>query len=95
VAGDFLGEGRDEAIAIDGDAKGGLNASEQFGDMQRGASLLEYVIGHVNLRPTFSWAECGGRFAMAKAADGAELSIERCFEYRENRILEIIRHGGS
>jgi hypothetical protein len=32
--------------------------------------------------------------ALAKAADGTELSIERCFEYGENRILEIIRHGG-
>src|SRR5674476_1596385 len=54
LAGDFLGEGRDEAFAIDGDAKGGLNACEQFGDMQRRASFLEYVIGHVHLRPTFS-----------------------------------------
>jgi hypothetical protein len=32
---------------------------------------------------------------MAKAADGAELSIERGFKYGENRILEIIRHGGA
>jgi hypothetical protein len=31
---------------------------------------------------------------MAKAADGAELSIERSFKYGEDRILEIIRHGG-
>src|ERR1035437_5763788 len=75
-------------------AKGGLNACEQFGDMQRGASFLEYVIGHVNLRPTFSGAGCGGRFALAKAADGAELSIERSFKVGEDRILEIIRHGG-
>jgi hypothetical protein len=31
--------------------------------------------------------------AAAEAANGAELSFERSFEYGEDGILEIIRHG--
>jgi hypothetical protein len=95
VAGDLFGEGRDQALAIDGDAKEGMDAGEQFGDMERGAGFLKYVIGHINLRPTFLGREGSGTgVALAKAADGAELSIERCFKYGEDGIFEIVVHEG-
>src|ERR1700676_3634659 len=53
VACDLLGEGRDEAFAIDGDAKGGVDAVEELGYVQRGAGLFKYVKGHIDLRQTF------------------------------------------
>jgi hypothetical protein len=49
VAGDLLGEGRNEAFAIDGDAELGLDAVEDEGDVEGSARLLEYVISHIDL----------------------------------------------
>jgi hypothetical protein len=57
LAGDFHGEGRDQALAVDGDAKGGPNASERFGDERRGAGFLEYVI---SVRPAAGRRTGGG-----------------------------------
>jgi hypothetical protein len=95
LAGDLLGEGRDEAFAIDGDAEGGVDPVEELGDVEGGAGLFEYVIGHVNLRQTFSGRRFGGRrVSLAEAADSTELSVERGFEYGQNGIFEIIVHGG-
>jgi hypothetical protein len=95
LAGDLLGEGRDEAFAIDGDAEGGVDTVEELGDVEGGAGLFEYVISHVNLRQTFSARRLGGsRVSLAEAADGAELSVERGFKYGQNGIFEIIVHGG-
>jgi hypothetical protein len=37
LAGDLLGEGRDEAFAIDGDAEGGVDTVEEVGDVEGGA----------------------------------------------------------
>jgi hypothetical protein len=95
LAGDLLSKGRDKAFAIDGDAKGGMDAVQELGDMKRGAGPLEYVMGHVNLRPTFHAGRFGRiRIPQAEAADGAELSFERGFKYGKNGILEIVVHGG-
>jgi hypothetical protein len=95
LAGNLLSKGRDQAFAIDGDAKGGMDAVQELGDMEGRAGLLEYVIGHVNLRPTFHTSRLGRvLFPLAEAADGAELSFERGFKYGENGILEIVIHGG-
>ena len=82
LAGDLFGEGRDEAFAIDGDAKGSVDAVQQLGDMEGGSRLLEYVISHINLRQTFSAAgrRCRG-VALAEAANGAQLGIEGGFKY--------------
>jgi hypothetical protein len=63
--------------------------------MERGAGLFEYVIGHVNLRPTFLTDRTGGlRVALAEAADGAELGLQRCFKYGEYGFLQIVVRGG-
>ena len=66
------------------------NSSEIGGS----ASPLEDVVRHVNLRQTRE-AACGGglRSATTAAADGTELSIERGFEYPQDKILEVIGHG--
>jgi hypothetical protein len=72
-----------------------MDTVQELGDMERGAGLLEYVIGHINLRPTFNAGRLGGiRIPQAEAADGAELSFERGFKYGKNGILEFIVHGG-
>jgi hypothetical protein len=62
--------------------------------MERSTGFPEYVIGHVHLGQTLA-APCRGvlGLAAAEAANGAELSFERSFEYGEDGILEIIRHG--
>jgi hypothetical protein len=49
TASDLFGEGRHETLPVDGDVKGGVDAGQQFGDMQRGSGSLEYVIRHVYL----------------------------------------------
>src|SRR6516225_5301305 len=67
------------------------NSSEIGGS----ASPLEDVVRHVNLRQTRE-AACGGGLRSATttaAADGRELSIERGFEYPQDKILEVIGHG--
>jgi len=95
MAGDLLSKRRDEALAIDGDAKGGMDAIQELGDMERGAGLLKYVIGHINLRPTFHAGRLGrNRIPLAETADGSELSFERGFKYSKNGILEVVVHGG-
>jgi hypothetical protein len=95
MAGDLLGEGRDEALAIDGDTEGSVDAVEELGDVEGGAGLFKYVKCHVHLRQTFAVSRRrGGRIALAEAADGAQLSFERSFKYGENGILEIVVHGG-
>jgi len=72
-----------------------LDADEEFGDVERGAGLLEYVIGHVNLRQTFITDGAGrARVSPAEAADGAELGIQRCFEYGQDGFFEVVVHGG-
>jgi hypothetical protein len=72
-----------------------VDAVEKFGDMERGAGFFEYVIGHIYLRQTFLTAGSGGiRASLTEAADGAELSIQRYFKYRENGFFEIVVHGG-
>jgi hypothetical protein len=82
LAGDLLGKGRDEAFAIHGDAKGSVDAVEQGGDVERGASLFKYVIGHVNLRPTCLVEGAGCDWvSLAQAAYSAELSFQGCFKY--------------
>jgi hypothetical protein len=59
-----------------------VDALEKFGDVEWGAGFLEYVIGHVYLRLTFLAAGPGGLGASStEAADGAELGIQRRFEY--------------
>jgi len=49
TTGDFFGERRDEALAVDGDMKGGTEAGQQFGDMERSMGFPEYVICHIHL----------------------------------------------
>jgi hypothetical protein len=94
-AGDFLGKRRDEAFAIHGDAKGGADAVEEFGYVERRWGLLEYVIGHINLRQTyFAGRTDHARVSVAEASDGAELGVQRCFKYGEDGFLKIVVHGG-
>jgi hypothetical protein len=95
LAGDLLGEGRDEAFAIDGDAKGGVDALQKLRDVEWGASLFKYVIGHVNLGQTFlgSGLRCWG-VRLAEAANGAKLGLQRGFKNGENGFFEIVVHGG-
>src|SRR5258708_962162 len=85
MSGDFLGEGRDEALAVDGDAKGGVDAVQQHGDVERGAGIFKYVMGHVNLGQTFlaSGSRLGFVF-LAEPSDGAQLGFESGFEYGQN-----------
>jgi len=52
AAGDLLGQGADEALAIDRDGEGGMDAGEEVGDVEGGAGLLEYVIRYIDLRQT-------------------------------------------
>src|SRR3989442_49232 len=52
AAGDFFGEGGDQAFAIDSHSKRSLNAGQEIGDVEGSAGLLKYVIGHINLRQT-------------------------------------------
>jgi hypothetical protein len=95
LAGDLLSEGRDQALAIDGDAKGGVDAVQQGGDVERGPGLLEYVIGHVNLRQTSATGRPRCRcVSLAEPADGAQLGLQRGFKYGQEGILEIVVHGG-
>jgi hypothetical protein len=76
AAGDLLGEGRDEALAIDLQTELGVDAVQDFGDMERGAGFLEYVVGHVHLRQTFTVAWFGGVIrALTETADGAQLCL--------------------
>ena len=92
---DLFAQGRDQTLAVDGEVNGGVDAtSQQFGDRQGSASPLEDVVRQVNLRQTRE-AACGGRLrsATTEAADGTELSIERGFEYPQDKILEVIGHG--
>jgi hypothetical protein len=47
-----------------------------------GAGLFEYVEGHVHLRQTFTATRLGRRWlALTKAADGAELRLQRGFKH--------------
>jgi hypothetical protein len=92
--GDLLGEGRDQAFAVHGDAKGGADAVEEFGDVERRWGLLEYVIGHINLRQTsFAGRTDHARVSVAEASDGAELGVQRCFKYGKDGFLKIVVHG--
>jgi hypothetical protein len=72
-----------------------MDAGQQLGDVQGGAGLPEYVVCHINLRQTLT-APCLGGLgrATAEAANGAQLSIERCFTYGKDRIFEIVGQGG-
>jgi len=95
LAGDFLGERRDETFAIDGDAEGSADALQEIGDVEGRAGLLEYVKCHVNLRQTFTARGTGGiRLPAAEAADSAELGLQRGLKYGKDRFLEIVVHGG-
>src|ERR1700733_7990549 len=56
---------------------------------------LEYVEGHVHLRQTLARARRGGGWlALTKAADRAELCLQRGFKYSKDEILDFIVHGG-
>jgi hypothetical protein len=94
AAGDLFGEGRDQAVAVDGEAELGVDAGEQVGDVQGGAGLLEYVESHVNLGQTFLARRTGGGCgSVAEAADGAQLGVEGGFKSGKDYILEVIIHG--
>jgi hypothetical protein len=59
-----------------------VNAIQEFGDVEWGAGLLKYVIGHLYLRKTFTRDGAGGApVSLTEAADGAELGVQGCFEY--------------
>ena len=95
MSGDFLGEGRDEAFAVDGDAKGGVDAVQQHGDVERGGGFFKYVIGHVNLGQTFLASGTRRSFVyLAEPSDSAQLGFERGFKYGENGFFELVVHGG-
>src|ERR1019366_7224057 len=70
--------GRDEAFAIDGDAKGGVDTVQELGDVERRAGLFKYVKGHINLRQTFAASRPSRRgVTLAEASHGAQLSVKR------------------
>jgi hypothetical protein len=74
-----------------------MDAGEEFGDMERRAGLFEYVECHIDLGQTFlevrARAGSVGR-ALTKAANRAQLCIQRSFVYGEQKIFEVIVHGG-
>jgi len=75
--------------------KSRLDAGQDLGDVEWGAGLLKYVIGHVYLGQTSSAGRVGWRsLALAQPADGAQLRFQRGFKCGEDQIFEVIIHGG-
>ena len=79
MAGDFLGEGRNEAFAIDRNTELVVDAIEDVGDVQGDAGFFEYVECHINLRQTFLMARTGrDGLAFAETADSvSEAPVEQ------------------
>lgn len=77
-----LGEGGDQALAVDAQAEAGLNGVDEVGDVERGGTLCEYVESHVDMGHTFfallrsaGSAQQGRGFAL-ELSDGGELGFK-------------------
>jgi len=76
AASDLLAQRADEALAIDRDAETSPNASQQLGDVEGRAGLLEHVEGHVNLGQTPSSTRRGlALWSLAQATNRTQLSV--------------------
>jgi hypothetical protein len=74
----------------------GMDPFEDFGDVERGAYLLEYVEGHVNLRQTFTAGRFGWRGSVfPEATDGTQLGLQGGFKYGQYGFLKVVIHGGA
>jgi len=71
-----------------------MDAIQQLGDVERRAGLFKYVIGHVNLRQTFTARGARRWLALAEATNSAQLGLQRGFKYGKYGIFEVVTHGG-
>ena len=94
LAGNALGQRRDDRFAIERDAVALGDAGENLGDMQVATRGLEYVIYHLDLRHTLSRLGAAGRSfpfcSAAEAPQGIQLSLGNGFENFEEVVPEVV-----